>query len=119
MSWTYLSRVIRCLLAGSPLLEKLSLVSLPCPLNCVLQEVLCTGDQDLEAFASSRNTLPVPLGRVQHVVLSRTDVMMLTVRQIMQRSRRLRYVDVSYCWKITQREWSECERDSDAQVVWM
>ncbi|CAB1451243.1 unnamed protein product [Pleuronectes platessa] len=40
MSWMSLRKTLKCLLIGSPLLEKLTLVSLPCPLDCVLKCVL-------------------------------------------------------------------------------
>lgn len=119
MSWRSLSRVIRCLLTGSPLLEKLSLVSLPCPLNDVLQDVLHIGDLDLDVFAASKNSFHMPLGRVQRLHLPRTDVKMMTIKRIMQRSRRLGFVDVSYCWQISHLEWSDCKRLSGVQVVWV
>lgn len=113
MSWMSLRRTLRCLLTGSPLLEKLSLVSLPCPLNCVLQDVLRVVDLDLN------HCLPMPLGRVQHLNLPRTDVKMITVKSIMQRSKRLKYVDVSYCWQISQLEWLDSKKFSKVQVVWV
>ncbi|XP_034398559.1 uncharacterized protein si:ch211-214j8.12 isoform X2 [Cyclopterus lumpus] len=119
MSWMSLRRVLKCLLTGSPLLEKLSLVSLPCPLNCVLQDVLHILDLDQYPFANSTNSPPMPLGRVQHIDLPRTDVKMITVRSLMQRSKRLNYVDVSYCWQISQLEWLNCETSSKVQVVWL
>ncbi|XP_075960967.1 uncharacterized protein LOC142964503 isoform X2 [Anarhichas minor] len=118
MSWMSLKRVLKCLLAGSPLLEKLSLVSLPCPLDCVLEDVLHVLDLDQYLFAESTNSPPMPLGRVQRIDLPRTDVKMLTVRSVMQRSQRLKYVDVSYCWRISQLEWLNCETSSKVQVVW-
>lgn len=116
MSWMSLKRVLKCLFTGSPLLEKLSLVSLPCPLNCVLQDVLRVVDLDLRLCADSAP--PMPLGRVQHIDLSRTDVKMITVKSIIQRSRRLKCVDVSYCWQISQLEWWHHETSSKVQVVW-
>lgn len=119
MSWMSLKRTLKCLLTGSPLLEKLSLVSLPCPLNCVLQDALRIVDLDLNHIADSTHFLPLPLGRVQHLNLPRTDVKMTTVKSIMQRSKRLKYVDVSYCWQISQLEWFDCKKFSKVQVVWV
>ncbi|TNN74290.1 hypothetical protein EYF80_015533 [Liparis tanakae] len=119
MSWMSLRRVLKCLLAGSPLLEKLSLVSLPCPLNCVLKDVLHVLDLDQNLFASSTNSPSMPLGRIQSIDLPRTDVKMITVRSLMQRSKRLNRVDLSYCWRITQLEWLNCETSSKVQVVWL
>ncbi|KAL7391539.1 hypothetical protein ABVT39_010735 [Epinephelus coioides] len=107
MFWMSLRRVLKCLLIGSPLLENLSLVSLPCPLDCVLQDVLYMG-----------SPAPWPLGRVQRLDLSRTDVRVITVLSIQQRSRRLKYVDLSCCWQISQHQWMNCKTFSTVQVVW-
>nr|XP_057927560.1 uncharacterized protein si:ch211-214j8.12 [Doryrhamphus excisus] len=109
-----LMKVIMCLLTGSPLLEKLSLVSLPCPLNGILQCVL-----DFNKFSASANCVPKPLGRLQRLNLQRTNVKMKTVNNIMQRSKRLKYVDVSHCWQISQQEWSYCKKSSTVEVVWV
>ncbi|XP_038558466.1 uncharacterized protein si:ch211-214j8.12 [Micropterus salmoides] len=119
ISWMSLKRVLKCLLTGSPLLEKLSLVSLPCPLNCVLKDVLGVVDSDLYLFADSTDLPPTPLGRVQHIELQRTDVKMMTVKSIMQQSKRLKYVDVSYCWQISQLDWLDCETYSKVHIVWL
>ncbi|KAM8885715.1 uncharacterized protein AB9W97_013195 [Spinachia spinachia] len=119
MSCMSLKRVLKCLLAGSPLLEQLSLVSLPCPLNGVLQKVLHVLDLDRYPFADTTNSRPMPLGRLQRVYLPRTDVTMMTVRSLMQRSKRLKYVDVSYCWQISQLEWMRCDGSTEVQVVWL
>lgn len=117
MSWMSLKRVLKCLLTGSPLLEKLLLVSLPCPLNCILQDVLHTENLDLHLCADSAPTRP--LGRIQHIDLSRTDVKMMTLKTIMQQSRRLKCVNVSYCWQISQLEWLNCTAFSKVQVIWL
>ncbi|XP_035496178.2 uncharacterized protein si:ch211-214j8.12 [Scophthalmus maximus] len=119
MSWMSLKKGLKCLLIGCPLLEKLSLVSLPCPLNCVLQDVLHTESLDWCLSEDSTDLPPVPLGRVQHIDLQRTDVKMITVKNIMQRSKRLKFVDVSHCWQISQGEWLTCKRCSQVQVVWV
>uniref|UniRef100_A0A1A7WHB6 Si:ch211-214j8.12 n=1 Tax=Iconisemion striatum TaxID=60296 RepID=A0A1A7WHB6_9TELE len=110
MSWMSLKKVLRCLLIGSPLLEKLSLVSLPCPLNRVLQDVL---------QSVNLNSPDVPLGRLERVDLMRTDVQMITVKSLIQLNKRLKYVDVSYCWQISQLEWSELKRARKVEVVWV
>lgn len=118
MSWASLMRVIYYLLIGSPLLQRLSLVSLPCPLNPILQNVLWSGLRRRSSGASAHCVLK-PLERVTHLDLQRTDVQMMTVKDIMQRSKRLKCVDVSRCWQISHMEWTECKRSSRAQVVWM
>ncbi|KAM9857792.1 uncharacterized protein ACBR49_019054 [Aulostomus maculatus] len=119
MSWMTLRRVIRRLLTGSPSLEKLSLVSLPCPLNSVLRDALSLGGVDQHHCAAPTNSAAVPLRRVKNLNLPRTDVEMTTVKSLMQRSKKLKYVDVSYCWRISQLEWWDCERLSKAEVVWV
>lgn len=112
MSWISLMRVLKCLLAGSPLLEELSLVSLPCPLNTVLLNVLIRGN--LRTHSS-----PVPFGRLQHINLSRTDVEVITVKLIISQCKRLKCVDVSYCWRISQLEWLACKTFNEVEVVWL
>ncbi|XP_028268936.1 uncharacterized protein LOC114440705 [Parambassis ranga] len=118
MSWMSLKRALKCLLTGSPLLEKLSLVSLPCPLNCILLEELGRRDLNLHHFTDAAVLPPIPLARVEHVDLLRTDVTMTAVKRIMQRSKRLKHVDVRYCWQITQLEWSDCKICSDVNIMW-
>ncbi|XP_047236366.1 uncharacterized protein si:ch211-214j8.12 isoform X2 [Girardinichthys multiradiatus] len=119
MSWMSLKEVIKCLLVGSPLLEKLSLISLPCPLNCVLQDTLRNVNFDMNFNADSTSLPLLPLGRIEHIDLLRTDVQMSTVKSMMQLSKRLKYVDVSYCWRISQREWLDCRRFRQVEVVWV
>uniref|UniRef100_A0A1A8J3A9 Si:ch211-214j8.12 n=2 Tax=Nothobranchius kuhntae TaxID=321403 RepID=A0A1A8J3A9_NOTKU len=110
MSWMSLKKVLRCLLIGSPLLEKLSLVSLPCPLDCVLQDTL---------QSVNLNSPDVPLGRLERVDLKRTDVQMITVKSLIQLNKRLKHVDVSYCWQISQLQWSQIKRARKVEVVWV
>ncbi|XP_036000349.1 uncharacterized protein LOC118564962 [Fundulus heteroclitus] len=119
MSWTSLKEIIKCLLIGSPLLEKLSLISLPCLLNCVLQDALHSVNLDADLHADSTGSRPLPLGRIEHVDLLRTDVQMSTVKSMIQLSKRLKYVDVSHCWRISQREWLDCRRFRRVKVVWV
>ncbi|XP_077417541.1 uncharacterized protein LOC144048924 [Vanacampus margaritifer] len=118
MSWMSLMKVISRLLTGSPLLQRLSLVSLPCPLNNILHKVLHSGYLH-QYFEASASCVSKPLGRVQHLDLQRTDVKMVTVQKLMQRSKRLKCVDVSRCWQISHKEWADCKRLSHVQVVWV
>ncbi|XP_026200137.1 uncharacterized protein si:ch211-214j8.12 [Anabas testudineus] len=118
MSWMSLRKVLRCLLTGSPLLERLSLVALPCPLNLVLQDVLRIADSNPGLFSNSTDSPPVPFGRVQHIDLQRTNVEMSTVKSIMRQSKRLKFVDLSYCWQIIHLEWLACTMSTNVQVVW-
>ncbi|XP_071338687.1 uncharacterized protein [Trachinotus anak] len=119
MFWMSLKKGLKCLLNGSPLLEKLSLVSLPCPLDCVLQDVLREGDLAWFFSENSTDLTPMPLGRVRHIELVRTDVVMPTVRNILQRSKRLKFVDLSYCWQISYTEWLNFKAVSKVTVVWV
>uniref|UniRef100_A0A3B4V6K7 Si:ch211-214j8.12 n=1 Tax=Seriola dumerili TaxID=41447 RepID=A0A3B4V6K7_SERDU len=119
MLWMSLKKELKCLLSGSLLLEKLSLVSLPCPLNCVLQDVLRVGIQHRYLSAGSTDLPPMPLERVQHIDLQRTDVEMTTVKNIMLRSRRLKFVDLSHCWQISYSEWLNCKTFREVKVVWV
>ncbi|XP_076587485.1 uncharacterized protein LOC143321186 [Chaetodon auriga] len=119
MSWMSLRMVLKCLLAGSPLLEKLSLVSLPCPLSDVLQDVMHTEASDPHLSADSTGLPPIPLGRVRHIDLSRTDVTIITVKRVIQRSKTLKYVNLSYCWQISDHERWDIKRISKAEIVWM
>ncbi|XP_070819952.1 uncharacterized protein [Chaetodon trifascialis] len=119
MSWMSLRKVLKCLLAGSPLLEKLSLVSLPCPLSDVLYDVMHTVASDLHLPADSTGLPPIPLGRVQLIDLSRTDVTMITVKRVIQQSKTLKYVNLSCCWQISDWERSEIQRISKARIDWM
>uniref|UniRef100_A0A3P9C600 Si:ch211-214j8.12 n=1 Tax=Maylandia zebra TaxID=106582 RepID=A0A3P9C600_9CICH len=118
MFWMSLKTVLRCLLTGSPLLEKLSLVSLPCPLDYTLQSVLRTENYEPRASAESTGSPLVPLGRVCHVDLQRTDVTIRTVKSLLQQSKRLKYMDVSCCWQISCSEWLACKKCSNVQIVW-
>lgn len=117
MFWWSLKRVLKCLLPGSPLLEKLSLVSLPCPLDSVLQYVLLRGDFFLPRFRYYNDLPPMPLRQLQHIELQRTDVRTETVKKIMLHSKRLKYVDLRYCWEISRQDcWGL--RFHKAEVVW-
>ncbi|CAN9513364.1 unnamed protein product [Ophioblennius macclurei] len=121
MSWSSLSMVLWCLLNGSPLLQKVSLVSLPCSLDRILQRlvrVLRIEFRRLGLFRSA-DSAPMPLGRLQHINLLRTDVTMRTLKNLIGNSKRLKYVDVSYCWNITQREWEDLKTSEEVQIVWV
>uniref|UniRef100_A0A3P9C5M2 Si:ch211-214j8.12 n=1 Tax=Maylandia zebra TaxID=106582 RepID=A0A3P9C5M2_9CICH len=98
--------------------EKLSLVSLPCPLDYTLQSVLRTENYEPRASAESTGSPLVPLGRVRHVDLQRTDVTIRTVKSLLQQSKRLKYMDVSCCWQISCSEWLACKKCSNVQIVW-
>lgn len=111
MLWIHLKAILRCLLARSPLLQKMSLVSLPCPLDSVLQEVLHISN--IHQFDS------LPLRCLQQLDLQRTDVQMTTVNDLIKQNKRLKYVDVRHCWNISHSESIDCARSGNVEVVWV
>lgn len=119
MSWMSLRQMLKCLLIGSPLLEKLTLVSLPCPLNSILEDILHRGHLNHQLLGYPLDLPLMPLGRVQYIELPRTDVTITTLKSIMLQSKRLKYVDVSHCWQIHHFEWMKCKMFSKAVVVWL
>ncbi|XP_024132165.1 uncharacterized protein si:ch211-214j8.12 isoform X1 [Oryzias melastigma] len=118
MFWSSLINVLRCLLIGSPSLERLSFVSLPCILNAMLLDVLIAGIYGRRRVRAAASCSPAPLQRLRHLDLRRTDVAMLTVKMIMQRSRELRYVDLSYCWNISKQECMDLKRSDRVEIIW-
>lgn len=119
MSWMSLNRVLWCLLSGSPLLEKVSLVSLPCPLNSILSRMLFPVCMNLRRLPESTGSASLPLARLQHINLLRTDVTMMTLTRLIGKSRNLKYVDVSYCWNISRHEWVKLNTSNKVQIVWV
>lgn len=125
MSWKSLKGVLKCLLTGSPLLEKLSLISLPCSLDSVLQDVLPIARiaRFQQGFARPRPRpqylTPVALRQLQHVNLSRTDVSMITVQRILRCCKKLTHVDLSHCWHIKEIQWHRIKASSNVHIVWV
>lgn len=108
---SFLKTILACLLAHSPVLQKVSLISLPCPLDCVLEEVL---------HRSNRNQFEsLPLRCLQHLDLQRTDIKIETVNKLTTQCRRLKFVNVSYCWNISRSEWMDSVRSGNVKIVWM
>lgn len=116
-SWPSLKKVLKCLLAGSPLLKKISLVSVPCPLDCIFQDLLHQFDlryhlnADPQAFQT--------LGCVQHLNLTRSDMTTETVQSIIQQSRSLKTVDVSYCWNISKSQLLGRLMLGNVKLIWV
>lgn len=107
----FLKTILGCLLSHSSLLQKVSLISLPCPLNCVLEEVLQRSN--MNQFKS------LPLRCLQHLDLQRTDMRIETVNNLIIQCKRLKFVNVSYCWNISRSEWTDSVRSGNVKVVWM
>uniref|UniRef100_A0A8C6US23 Si:ch211-214j8.12 n=1 Tax=Neogobius melanostomus TaxID=47308 RepID=A0A8C6US23_9GOBI len=89
----FLKTILGCLLVHSALLQKICLISLPCPLNCILEEVLQQSNMN--------QSESLPLRCLQHLDLQRTDVKMRTLENVIFQCKRLKFVDVSYCWNIS------------------
>uniref|UniRef100_A0A3B4ACX1 Uncharacterized protein n=1 Tax=Periophthalmus magnuspinnatus TaxID=409849 RepID=A0A3B4ACX1_9GOBI len=107
----FLETIIACLLARSSLLQKVSLISLPCPLNCIFQEVLHRADvNQSDSF---------PLRCLQHLDLQRTDIKMETVNNLILQCKRLKFVNISFCWNICLSEWTDRVRSGSVEVAWM
>lgn len=119
-SWVSLSKVIKCLLTGSPLLERISLVSLPCALNRTLCQLLGRGPfYPHFPVPANPSALPLmPLVQAQHIEVPRTDVQASTVRRLLEQCKRLKYLDVSKCWNITQQDWSTWRTHKRVTIVW-
>lgn len=116
-TWSSLRHVIGCLLAGSVLLEKLSLWSLPCDLNNVLDQVLCRRHRPPSLPTPSDSPL-MPLAQALHIELPETDVLESTVSRLMQQCRKLQYLDVCNCWGIYKQDVSRWRRYKKVTVVW-
>lgn len=119
-SWMSLSKVIKCLLTGSPLLERISLVSLPCSLNRTLCQLLGR-EPFYPRFPVLANPSVLPLmhlEQAQHIEVPRTDVQTSTVCRLLQQCKRLKYLDVSKCWNITQQDWSAWRTHKRVTIIW-
>lgn len=95
MSWGSLKEALWCLLSGSPLLERLSLVAVPCPLDPVFWKVLkqpAPGDPGCSS---------PPLQRLRNISLARSDVSMVTAAGLVCASSRLNSLDLTGCWAVS------------------
>lgn len=116
-TWLSLRQVIECLLAGSLQLEKLSLWSLPCDLNVILDQLLYRRPR-LPSLPSPSDSPLMPLAQALYIELPWTDVQEPTISRLMQQCKRLRYLDVSNCWGITQQDLSSWRTYKRVTVVW-
>lgn len=92
MSWRSLGGALWCILSGSPLLERVSLVAVPCPLEPVFQKLL--------KRPAARPHSP-PLQQLCHLSLVRSDVSMETASGLMTINRRLSSLDLRGCWAVS------------------
>ncbi|XP_051750504.1 uncharacterized protein si:ch211-214j8.12 [Ctenopharyngodon idella] len=95
LCWRSLKGVLWALLRGASLLQKLSLIAVPCRLDPVFKLVLNHPAKPLGALDSP------PLHCLRSVSLNRSDITMETVVHIVNACRRLSHLDLSGCWAMT------------------
>lgn len=100
MSWPSLVGVLTCLLSGSPLLETLTLVAVPCCLDFVFLRVL--GSTIKWGILMRRKVAPELLAWLREISLARSDVSVTTVKRLIKVCRRLRSLDLTGCWSVCQ-----------------
>uniref|UniRef100_A0A671PB20 Si:ch211-214j8.12 n=1 Tax=Sinocyclocheilus anshuiensis TaxID=1608454 RepID=A0A671PB20_9TELE len=95
LCWRSLKGVLWALLRGASLLQKLSLIAVPCRLDPVFKLVLNHWAKPLGALDSP------PLHCLRSASLNRSDISMETVIHIVNTCRRLSHLDLSGCWALT------------------
>ncbi|XP_043096223.1 uncharacterized protein si:ch211-214j8.12 [Puntigrus tetrazona] len=95
LCWRSLKGVLWALLRGASLLQKLSLIAVPCRLDPVFKLVLNHRAKPLGALDSP------PLHCLRSASLNRSDIAMETVIHIVNTCRRLSHLDLSGCWALT------------------
>ncbi|KTF94163.1 hypothetical protein cypCar_00010386 [Cyprinus carpio] len=95
LCWRSLKGVLWALLRGASLLQKLSLIAVPCRLDPVFKLVLNHWAKPLGALDSP------PLHCLRSASLNRSDISLETVIHIVNTCRRLSHLDLSGCWALT------------------
>ncbi|XP_016137293.1 uncharacterized protein [Sinocyclocheilus grahami] len=95
LCWRSLKGALWALLRGASLLQKLSLIAVPCRLDPVFSLVLNHPAKPLGALDSP------PLHCLRSVSLNRSDITMETVVHIVNTCLRLSHLDLSGCWALT------------------
>ncbi|XP_016423976.1 uncharacterized protein LOC107752499 [Sinocyclocheilus rhinocerous] len=95
LCWRSLKGALWALLRGASLLQKLSLIAVPCRLDPVFSLVLNHPAKPLGALDSP------PLHCLRSVSLNRSDITMETVVHIVNTCWRLSHLDLSGCWALT------------------
>ncbi|XP_063051537.1 uncharacterized protein LOC134446163 [Engraulis encrasicolus] len=114
MSWRSLKVALLALLRGSPLLETVTLVAVPCPLDPLFLSVL-------DHALSSRNPA---LRHLKHLNLAHSDVSMATLSRLDVVGNGLSTLDLSGCWAVTRHDVSRLQRAGKGRrqtlnVTWM
>lgn len=100
MSWPSLVGVLTCLLSGSPLLEKLTLVAVPCCLDHVFVRLLGSSREIRLRILMRLNVAPGLLAWLREISLAHSDVSVSTVRRLIGVCGRLRSLDLTGCWGV-------------------
>ncbi|XP_028851221.1 uncharacterized protein LOC114799125 [Denticeps clupeoides] len=94
MSWPSLKGALWALLSGSPLLEKVSLVAVPCPMDPVFGLVFSDHGKPLRASEEK------PLQHLTSLRLAHCKVSMLSLLPLLQAARLLCDLDLTGCWHV-------------------
>ena len=105
-SWRALRGALWRLLAGSPLLEDVCLVAVPCPLDSVFHRVLQTTRNLPARNPPSAATLEGsrPLARLHSLNLAHGDVTGMTAKRLFAACERMRSLDLTGCWHVKARD---------------
>lgn len=117
LCWRSLKEVLWALLRGASLLQKLSLIAVPCRLDPVFKLVLNHLAKPLGALDNP------PLHCLRSASLNRSDITMDTVVRIVNTCRRLSCLDLSGCWamslsNITKLQSKTKRRRHTLQITW-
>lgn len=117
LRWRSLKGVLVALIRGASLLQKLSLIAVPCRLDPVFKLVLNHLAKPLGALDSP------PLHCLRSLGLNRSDITMETVVHLVNTCTRLSSLDLSGCWaltlsKITKLQSKSKRRRHTLQITW-
>ncbi|XP_050964700.1 uncharacterized protein si:ch211-214j8.12 [Labeo rohita] len=117
LCWGSLKRVLWALLKGASLLQRLSLIAVPCRLDRVFNLVLNHPAKPLGALESPA------LHCLRSVSLNRSDINMETVVHIVNACRHLSRLDLSGCWALTLSNITKLQskakrRRHTPQIIW-
>ncbi|XP_048833716.1 uncharacterized protein si:ch211-214j8.12 isoform X2 [Brienomyrus brachyistius] len=117
MCWRSLKWLLLGLLRGSPLLEKVTLVAIPCSINSVFQMLLET-----HHLPPAADRVP-PLCQLRYLSLAYCDVSMETVTRLVTLDGCLSTLDLSGCWTVSadnieQLQGNTSRRKHSLKIVW-
>lgn len=117
LCWRSLKGVLWALIRGASLLQKLSLIAVPCRLDPVFKLVLNHPAKPVGALDSP------PLQCLKSVSLNRSDITMDTVVHIVNTCMRMTTLDLSGCWAMTLANITKLQRKAKRrrhtlQITW-